>query len=180
MEGRIDVLTHQGLGAPYFVVDKAAVAGYVPLLTDPLYDYGKLYSSLSVTGFERGDSFLLLSYGFELPYGFEVIPIDMGVTGYAKNLMNFHYLDNGVEKLIPENHKITYPLGGNYELSHGGWFDFPKSLVVASSFELLIHNVGLPYPMRVSMYSVPADLDGKKFYTPFWIKIAHTSPLVTV
>lgn len=178
MEGRVDLLMHQGRRPPYFVVDKASPTGYVEMLLDPLYDHGILSSALFTSGLSKGDSFILLSYGFELPYGFEVIPIDT-VNGYVKNLMNFIYIDGGVEKPIPENYALCYPMGGNYELNHGGWFDFPKTLVVSDSYELALNNAGM-VPMRISMYSVPADLDGKMFWCPFWVKIAHTAPLVVI
>jgi len=175
MEGRVDILKHNGDGAPYFVVDKAAVGGYVLLQTDPQFDFGRLYGVLNVSNLSKGDSFVLLSYGFELPYGFEVIPIDSG--GYVPNLMNFSYIDNNVEFPVPEHGALCYPMGAMYEMNHGGWFDFPKYLVVSTNYELAINNINR-FAMRISMYNVPDDLDGKKFFTPFWVKIAHTAPLV--
>lgn len=174
-EGRVDILKHSGNGSPYFVVDKTAVGGYVNMQTDPLYDFGRLYSVLNVSNLSKGDSFILLSYGFELPYGFECIPIDSG--GYVPNLMNFSYIDNNVEIPVPEHGYLVYPMGSNYEMNHGGWFDFPKGLVLSTNYELAINNM-FRDPIRISMYNVPSDLDTIKFFTPFWIKIAHTAPLV--
>jgi hypothetical protein len=176
MEGRVDILKHNGAGAPYFVVNKAALLGYVELQRDAQYDFGRLYSVLNVSNLSRGDSFILLSYGCELPYGFEFIAIN--VTGsYQPNLMNFSYIDNNIEKPVPEHGALVYPMGANYEINHGGWFDFPKTLVSSTNYCLAINDLNR-FKLRVSMYNVPDDLDGKIFFAPFWIKIAHTSPLI--
>lgn len=183
----IDVLTTRGTNLPMFVVNISDPNGWVPLL-QPVGNPGRLYNQNDGHVIQKGDSFVLLSYGFFLPWGFEVHNIS-NIGAYNPPLVRFGYIDDGifgVPKPVPNMNFLSFPLGGNYEISHGGFFDFGKT-IVQDNYELTIQTSDdtppepplLPLiPIRISMYNVPADLDGKWIIVPFFIKIAHTLSMI--
>lgn len=174
-EGAINVLMHRNIACPLFDVDNTQE--YVPLkYWDPgFFDQGILYSELDCPYLYKGDSFIILSYGFTMPLGFELAQI-VESGSYHTDKMLFSYVDGATLYPVPGYAMLVYPHGCNYELNYGMMFDFPKTSLTNDSYRLSLSILG-GEPMRVSMFNIPSVLNGKRYYCPFYLKIAHTLPM---
>lgn len=166
----IDILSHMSRAAE-FTVDLAS--NFVPLLID---DAAQLKTIDNKEYFEVRDNFTILSFGCQLPLGFEFYQCTFGEQACLPNIkLRLQQLSGGNKYLF--NPDTVWLPFGNYEMSYNNFFEIPVSPLLNTEFALnFVFNRDVNH--SISMINVPDDLDGQTFPVPIFAKIMHTLPLI--
>ncbi len=118
--------------------------------------------------FQQGDNLKILSFGVNVPYGFELYHDQVTLNDPKLFLRLWNNTTMVSFPLRPP--ELWFPFF-NYEMSYGR---FVETDLLLNNFKLKIR----PDPINISMLNIPAALDGETIYIVPWVKVAHTLELV--
>ena len=118
--------------------------------------------------FQQGDNLKILSFGINIPYGFELYHTQ--VTQLDPKLVWWLWNATTQVSFPLRPPELWFPFL-NYEMSYGR---FVESTLLLNDFKLRAQ----PNPITISMLNIPAALNGETIYIKPWAKVAHTLELV--
>lgn len=169
----VDVLTQHGVEANKFTVDTSGVVNFVGL-TAPILGALSKDSLFPRPRFQKGDHFILLGFGYHIPYNFVAAQEGTGATfrDVQLEIKAEKQSDHTFQSLTIIDSTLLYCPLENTEISFGA---FQNVNFINDQFQIV---AGFNH-MKISMVGVNSMLNTEVINIPIFIKVLHNLPLET-